>query len=71
MPATLFKKETLTLVFPVNFAKFLRTPFFYRTPPVAGSADLAVTFTKDSEYIYILSLKELKYAFGFLSDGAF
>ena len=22
---------------PVNFAKFLRTPFFYRTPPVAAS----------------------------------
>ena len=25
--ATLFKKETLVQVFPVNFAKFLRTPF--------------------------------------------
>ena len=25
------KKETLTQMFPVNFAKFLRTPF-YRTP---------------------------------------
>ena len=23
--------------FPVNFAKFLRTPFLYRTPPVAAS----------------------------------
>ena len=22
----------------MNFAKFLRTPFFYRTPPVAASA---------------------------------
>ena len=25
------------LCFPVNFVKFLRTPFFYRTPPVAAS----------------------------------
>ena len=25
--------------FPVNFAKFLRTPFSYRTPPVAASAN--------------------------------
>ena len=28
----LIKKETLAQVFPVNFAKFLRTSFFYRTP---------------------------------------
>ena len=27
-PTTLLKKETLAQVFPVNFAKFLRTPFF-------------------------------------------
>ena len=27
-PATLLKRETLAQVFPVNFAKFLRTPFF-------------------------------------------
>ena len=26
--------------FPVNFAKFLRTPFFYRIPPVAASIEL-------------------------------
>ena len=31
------KKETLAQVFPVNFVKFLRTPF-YRTPLVAASA---------------------------------
>ena len=41
MPATLFKKRLATLLkerlwnrcFPVNFAKFLRTPLLYRTPP--------------------------------------
>ena len=27
-PATLFKRDSGTVVFPVNFAKFLRTPFF-------------------------------------------
>ena len=31
-PATLFKKGLCHLCFPVNFVKFLRTPF-YRTPP--------------------------------------
>ena len=31
-PATLFKKILWHRYFPVNFAKFLRTPF-YRTPP--------------------------------------
>ena len=30
------KKETPTRVFAVNLAKFFRTPFFYRTEPVAG-----------------------------------
>ena len=28
-PATLFKKRLLRSSFPVNFAKFLRTPFLY------------------------------------------
>ena len=36
-PATLLKKRLWHKCFPVNFAKFLRTPFyrtpFYRTPP--------------------------------------
>ena len=31
------KKETLAQVFSVDFVKFLRTPFFYRTPRVAAS----------------------------------
>ena len=36
-PATLLKKKLWHRCFPVNFAKFLRTPFFYRTPPVIAS----------------------------------
>ena len=36
-PATLLKKSLWHRCFPVNFVKFLRTPFFYRTPPVAAS----------------------------------
>ena len=31
------KKGTLAQVFSVNFAKFVRKPFFHRTPPVAAS----------------------------------
>ena len=36
LPSTLLKKRLWHKCFPVNFAKFLRTPF-YRTPPVAAS----------------------------------
>ena len=37
-PATLLKKRLQHRCFPVNFAKFLRTPtFFHITPPVAAS----------------------------------
>ena len=36
-PATLLKKSLWHMCFPVNFAKFLRTSFFDRTPPVAAS----------------------------------
>ena len=36
-PATLFKKRLWHRRFPVDFEKFLRTTFFYRTPPVAAS----------------------------------
>ena len=31
----LYEKDTLTQVFPVNIAKFLRAAVFCRTPPVA------------------------------------
>ena len=36
-PATLFKKRLRYRCFPVNFAKFLRETFFYRTPLLAAS----------------------------------
>ena len=36
-PATLLNKRLWQRLFPVNFAKFLRTPFFYRKPPVPAS----------------------------------
>ena len=35
--ATLLKKRFWHRCFPVNFAKFSRTPFFQKTPPVAAS----------------------------------
>ena len=35
-PATLLKKWLWHRCFPVNFVKFLRTPFFYRTPLMAA-----------------------------------
>ena len=36
-PATLLKKRLWHRCFPMNFVKFLRTPFFHRTPLVAAS----------------------------------
>ena len=35
--ATVLKKSLWYRCFTVNSAKFLRTPFFYRTPPVSAS----------------------------------
>ena len=35
-PTILLKKRLQHRCFPVNFVKFSRTPFFYRTPPVAA-----------------------------------
>ena len=35
--ATLLKKRLWHRCFPLNFAKFLKKPFSYRTPPVADS----------------------------------
>ena len=36
-PATFLKKRLWHLCFLASFAKFLRTPFFHRIPPVAAS----------------------------------
>ena len=44
------KKETLAQVFSLNFAKFLRTPFSYRTPPVAASDFRQVIYTYDKRF---------------------
>ena len=54
MPATLLRKrlaQTATLLrkrlwhgcFPVNFVKFLRTPYFYKTLLVADSGNFILT----------------------------
>ena len=45
-PATLFKKRLRYRCFPVNFAKFLRETFFYRTPLLAASFHLINTRNK-------------------------
>ena len=37
-PSTLLKKKLWHWCFPVNFEKFLGTPFFDRTPPGSTSA---------------------------------
>ena len=37
IPATLLKKRLWHRYVPVNFAKFLRALFFYKTPPMAAS----------------------------------
>ena len=59
-PATLLK-ETPTSVFPLKFAKFLRTHFFYRTLPVAAPAydslfKLTCLCVLTLTYLYLRSL---------------
>ena len=44
--ATLFLKKLWRRCFTVNFTKFLRAPFFYRTLPVTAS-DLLIVILKD------------------------
>ena len=41
-PATLLKRDW-HMCFPVNFVKFLRTPFLHRTPLVAASEQISLT----------------------------
>ena len=45
-PATLLKKRLQHRCFPVNFVKYLRTPFLYRTRPVAASWNQKNDFLK-------------------------
>ena len=58
---TLLKKRLWHMCFPVSFAKFLRTPFFCRTPLVAASRYWLV-FKKGRASPY-LKYFELKVAF--------
>ena len=48
-PATLLKKRLWHRCFPVNFAKFLRTTFSYRTPPLATSVVFIVKPSVDDK----------------------
>ena len=59
---TLLKKSLWRRCFPVNFAKFLRTPFLYRKPPVAASIILIFiaishSFTKTDTLALLLFSK--------------
>ena len=49
LPATLLKKRLQHRCFPVNFVKFSRTPFFYRTPPVA-----AFVFNSSGDHWFVI-----------------
>ena len=53
-PSTLLKKRLRRRCFSMNFEKFLRTRFFYRTPPVAVSEALSLllALSKFSLFIY-------------------
>ena len=57
-PATLLKKRLWHRCFPVNFAKFLRTLFFHRTPLVAAS-EVNLFVREFSEVFYFPSLLRL------------
>ena len=48
MPATLLKRDSGTGFFLVNFETFLRTPFYYRTPPAATSVNSLYSFESES-----------------------
>ena len=57
-PATLLKKRLRHSYFPVNFVKFLRTPFFYRTPPVATSV-VSVIYWIPWYFVHVLGKLQL------------
>ena len=48
---TLLKKILWHRCFPANFAKFLRTPFFLRTPAVAASIFLRTIFFQNASVV--------------------
>ena len=61
-PATLLKKRLWHRCFYMNFATFLRTPFFYRTPVAASACMLLLLSKSFSEYFHhVLSLCKNKF----------
>ena len=52
-PATLLKKRPWHWCFPVNFTKFLRTPFLSRAPLVAASAYTLPSFSKNTSRLLL------------------
>ena len=70
--ATLLKKRLWHRCFPVNFTKFLRTPFFNRTPLVTASVKVESIFRIKplhvNEAILCIVLQELSMNFQFYFD---
>ena len=56
------KKRLQHRCFPVKFAKYLRTPFFYRTPPVAASVFDYINVPCESSPTHIKLKQRLAYA---------
>ena len=71
-PTTLLKKRLWHRCFPVNFTKFLRTPFFNRTPLVTASVKVESIFRIKplhvNEAILCIVLQELSMNFQFYFD---
>ena len=67
MPATLLKKRLRQRCFSVNFAKFRRTSFFYRIPPVTASETCenakAIASLRQKGLTDCLALKSTFYSF--------
>ena len=55
-PATLLKKRLWHRCFPVNFAKFPRTLFFYRTPQVVASENSCKINQDNSLFFFSLQV---------------
>ena len=64
-PATLFKKRLCHSCVPVNFAKFLRTPF-YRAPPATTSDYSSITCSNLENDTVSLTFVKPKYFYFFI-----
>ena len=51
------KKRPQHRSFPVNIAKFLRTTFFYKTPPVAAFVDQEIHKRLHESWLFLLKGK--------------